>query len=309
MQRIIVKNDGISAALRLIESPEPQPLPNEAVVAVHSVSLNRGEVARALQRAEDGWEPGWDFAGTVVQKAADGSGPDIGARVVGMLDGGAWAERIAAATSRIAMLPDGVTFESASALPVAGLTALYALQKGGVLAGKEVLVTGASGGLGQFAIQLALLSSANVTALVHRNIPAGGFNVLRADSEGLAELSKRRFDLIIESVGGEVFAAAARSIAPGGTLVTLGATAGTEARFDIREFFNVGRAQIYGFNIFDEVADKPASHGLARLLSLVESGALQVPVTYHGAVPEFDAVARQLLASQIPGKAVLSWAA
>jgi NADPH:quinone reductase len=316
MRRIIVRRSGPHTALMVADAPEPQPAANEALVAVHSVSLNRGEVTHALQRAEDGWAPGWDFAGTIVRAALDGSGPAAGSRVAGMLEGGAWAERIAVAGSHVAQLPQSVSFEAAAALPVAGLTALFALEKGGAQARKEVLITGASGGLGQFAVQLAALYGAKVTALVHRNplsltqsAAHARIESVSADADGLAQLQRKRFDLIIDGVGGEVFSAAAKSLAPGGMLITLGATASTEARFDIREFFNIGRAQIYGFNIFEETAGESASRGLERLLSLVETGLLHVPLAYRGNVGEFDEVARRLLASQLPGKAVLSWAA
>src|SRR5207247_11345890 len=86
------------------------------------------------------------------------SGPRVGARVVGLLPEGAWAERVAVPTHALAALPDKVTFAQAATLPVAGLTALYALAKRGPLLGRRVLVTGATGGGGYFADQLARLA-------------------------------------------------------------------------------------------------------------------------------------------------------
>lgn len=316
MKQVIVKKSASGAALQTAPANEPVPDAGQCVVRVDSFSLNRGEVTAALQRAEDGWAPGWDFAGTVIRAAAGEAGPPVGARVVGLKTSGAWAQTIAVDTRNLAVLPDTIGFETASTLPVAGLTALYALEKSPALLGKEVLITGASGGLGQFAIQLALLAGASVTAVVHRNSVAAParasaerFRVIRADDAGLAQLAQRRYDLIIESVGGAVFSAAADAIAFGGTLVALGGTSSSNGSFDIRRFFNVGRAQIYGFNIFDELSDKPASGGLARLIRLVQDGMLVAPVTYRGTVAELDRVARELLDSKIPGKAVLRWVA
>jgi NADPH:quinone reductase-like Zn-dependent oxidoreductase len=314
MLQVVVQKTPSSAKLAAVETPNPTPRNGEAVVEVHSISLNRGEVSAAFQRAEDGWRPGWDFAGTIAQAAADGSGPRAGTRVVGFLESAAWAQRISVDARNLAPLPDSMSFEVASTLPIAGLTALYALEKGGALLGKEVLITGATGGMGQFAVQLALLAGASVTAAVYRNTmtpPAGvsadRFRVVRTDESGLAQLRERRYDLVVEGVGGEVFGAAVESLAPGGTIVTLGATRDLTASFNIRQFFKIGRARIYGFSIFDEVLDKPAAQGLATLIRLIEAGRLTVPLTYTGSVSEVDRIARDLLDSKIPGKAVLRW--
>src|SRR5437667_9624071 len=143
--------------------PEPTPDRGEAVVRVRAISLNRGEVRRSGMAAA-GWRPGWDLAGEVERAAADGSGPRAGARVVGLLGEGAWAERVAVPTHALAELPDKVTFSQAATFPVAGLTALHALAKGGLLLGRRVLVTGASGGVGDFAVQLARRAGGPVTA-------------------------------------------------------------------------------------------------------------------------------------------------
>ncbi|HEY8641847.1 MAG TPA: alcohol dehydrogenase, partial [Candidatus Dormibacteraeota bacterium] len=131
----------------------PQPAPDEALVEVRAISLNRGELNR-IKAAADGWRPGWDIGGVVRQAAATG-GPSVGARVVGVLGVAAWAETVAVPVTQLAVLPDQVSFVRAAALPVAGLTALRTLRLGRALLGSRVLVTGASGGVGRFAVQLA----------------------------------------------------------------------------------------------------------------------------------------------------------
>ena len=88
--------------------------------------------------------------------------------MVGIVQSGAWAERVAVPVEHLAELPEAVSFEQASTLPVAGLTALRSLELGGFIVGKRVLVTGASGGVGRFAIQLAKLAGAHVTAVARR---------------------------------------------------------------------------------------------------------------------------------------------
>src|SRR5450631_2379828 len=134
----------------LADVDEPRPAPDEALVDVRACSLNRGESKRLATMAP-GSRAGWDLAGVVRTAAADGSGPAAGARVVGYLNPGAWAERVAVPTVQLSELPDAITFEQASTLPVAGLTALRALELGGFVVGKPVLITGASGGVGRFA--------------------------------------------------------------------------------------------------------------------------------------------------------------
>jgi NADPH:quinone reductase-like Zn-dependent oxidoreductase len=146
---------------------DPAPSRSEAVVRVRAISLNRGEVRRAGMAAA-GWRPGWDLAGEVERAADDGSGPRPGMRVVGLLPEGAWAQRVAIPTHAVAALPDQVTFAQAATFPVAGLTALYALAKAGLVVDRRVLVTGATGGVGDFAVQLARLAGAHVTALARR---------------------------------------------------------------------------------------------------------------------------------------------
>src|SRR5262245_60808378 len=142
--RALVADPAATARLSQREVAAPQPAPDEAVVAVEAVSLNRGEV-RMLQHADDGWRPGWDLAGVVGQAAADDTGPPVGTRVVGLAAGGSWAEQVAVPTDRLARLPDVVDAASAATLPVAGLTALRAVELADAVEDRSVLVTGASG--------------------------------------------------------------------------------------------------------------------------------------------------------------------
>ena len=141
---------------------------SDVTVRVTAISLNRGEVNRALSQSDAGARPGWDFAGVIEEAAADGSGPKPGTRVVGMLSTGAWAERIRAPSHAVAALPDAVTDAQAATLPVAGLTALHALRQGGLLLGRKVLVDGATGGVGHLAVQLAATAGAEVYGHVRR---------------------------------------------------------------------------------------------------------------------------------------------
>jgi len=289
--------------------PEPQPRADEALVRVHALSLNLGEIRRA-RAADDGWRPGWDFAG-VVERAAAGGGPPAGARVVGMMPGsGAWAERIAAPVRHLAVLPATVSFERAATLPVAGLTALYALDKRGSLLGKRVLVTGASGGVGVFAVQLARIAGAHATGLVHRPEKRGtveGF----ADCVVVGETADCAhdtgpFDLILESVGGDVFASALRELAVGGLLVTYGTSANRTATVEVASFYAAGGQSIYGFILFHELESQPAGDGLARLASLLDAGSLNVHIDDVLPFAQIGTAADRLWSRGVTGKLVVT---
>ena len=153
---------------------------DEVTVRVRAISLNRGEVNRALRTAEPGWRPGWDFAGVVEEVAPDGGGPPKGTRVVGILASGAWAEQIRVPKDSIATLPDEVTDGQAATLPVAGLTALHALRQGGLLLGRKVLINGASGGVGHLACQTRrCLGGDRVCACAQPGLSAHGCGMVR----------------------------------------------------------------------------------------------------------------------------------
>lgn len=287
----------------------PQPLPSEALVRVSAISLNRGETRRSIQ-AEDGWRPGWDLAGVVEQAAADGSGPHTGGRVVGFLPDGAWAQYVAVPSHALASLPDAVTFAQAATLPVAGLTALYALAKRGQLLRRRVLITGATGGVGDFAVQLARLSGAHVVASVRRadqvlEVQQAGADEVVIGDDIAAFAARAPYDLVVESLGGTALAAALGSLAKDGVCVSLGISAADESTFDVRKFFTTGRTTLYGFILFDELHTEPAAVGLARLAGLIATGKLTPRISVEAPWTQIADVAGQLLDRSFPGKAVL----
>jgi NADPH:quinone reductase-like Zn-dependent oxidoreductase len=289
----------------LADVPDPEPLPSQALVSVKAFSLNRGEVRR-LPSMKPGTVIGWDVAGVVLRPAADGSGPSEGARVVGLVNPGAWAELAAVSTDWLAELPDEVSFEQAATLPIAGMTALRALEVAGFVVGKHVLVTGASGGVGRFVIQLAKLAAAHVTAVARRT---GGLTELGAD-EILTELEPEgsTYEVIIDAVGGPTLGAALGRVAPRGTVVNFGATTTEPVSYPTRTLFSrAPGAKLYGLYIFSELARTgTGSADLRRLAELVAAGKLDPQIDLTGSWSDAADAIEALLNRRVNGKAVLT---
>jgi NADPH:quinone reductase-like Zn-dependent oxidoreductase len=297
----LVTTPNAATPVELREVSEPQPVPNEALVEVRAFSLNRGEL-RLLQIRPEGWRPGQDVSGVVLRAAADGSGPRAGERVVALTDNAGWAERAAVPAHRMAILPDNVLIEEAAALPVAGLTALRALRHGAPLLGKRVLVTGAAGGVGHLATQIASRSGARVTAVVGG--PERRRHLRGADEivEGIDKL-QGDFALILESAGGSSLAAAIAHIEAKGTIVVFGNSSGETTPFSFRDLAEHPNARIQGFSYFTSESEERFAPDLALLVSLVADGSLKPHLVEHS----WRALAQigpQLRDRQIRGKAV-----
>jgi NADPH:quinone reductase-like Zn-dependent oxidoreductase len=281
---------------------EPTPAAHEALIAVHAFSLNRGELTLMRIRPE-GWQPGQDVSGIVLNAATDGSGPKEGTRVVGLLDWNGWAERAAVSTYRLAALPDNVSFSQAASLPVAGLTALRTLLYGAPLLGKRVLITGAAGGVGNLAVQLALASGADVTAIASgaRGQPVAALGA-QSVIDDIAKASGK-FSLILESAGGASLKAALGLLEPKGTVVVFGNSSGEETTLSFRDFGAANNSRLQSFHSFASGPEESFGPDLALLVGQIAKGTLKPEIEEHS-WSDFAAVAKALGERRVKGKAV-----
>jgi NADPH:quinone reductase-like Zn-dependent oxidoreductase len=300
--RALVSGDGTPATLVIGEVPEPAPAPSEAVVQVHCSSVNRGDLLQLAGRTGRSGL-GWDVAGVVASAAADGSGPQVGTRVAGVVGGGAWAQRVAVHTGRLAVIPDSVRSLTAATLPLAGTTALRAVERGGPPCGRRVLVTGASGGVGSLAVQLAVASGARVIALHRRagDVADGARSVEVVTSiDGPGD----PFDRIIDTVGGRTLSIALSRLAPGGHAVGVGAADPADPVAVPLSLFVTG-GHLHGFMIFAEPDWDRLGHDIDRLLALHARGDLTPAITATESWRRAGEVLAALRDRHIVGKAVL----
>ncbi|MER6694322.1 zinc-binding dehydrogenase [Streptomyces minutiscleroticus] len=298
--RALVVDHGEAGPVRFADVDEPVPSAGEALVEIRHIGLNFGEL-KYPQEWPAGAVHGHDAAGVVLRAASDGSGPPEGTRVALGMAPYAWAERVAVGPGWLGTVPEGVDLADAAALGVAGVTALRVLRKRSLLA-RNVLVTGASGGVGHFAVQLAALAGARVTALVGSPDRAAGLRALGAE-EVLTDLDEAedRFDLVLDTVGGPVPARAWRSLAEGGALHLVGFSSGEDTTFSSGTLFGFGEPRTIA--TYGDMT--PPSQELTDLLGLVAAGRIAVPVGLRGDWKDVDDAVRALFARRVHGKIVL----
>ncbi len=309
--RRVVASAKADEILAIEHGPIRPPFSNEALVKVSTVSLNRGEVRRAQNASDGALQIGWDFVGTVDAQAADGSGPTEGTRVVGFSTRmEAWSEYVSIPSNYIAPIPDTVSDAQAATLPVAGLTALHAVDAATSLVGRPALITGATGGVGMYAVQLAAIAGAKSYAQIRRAEQKpfieglGNFPVI-VTSTGHEFSDYGGFRLVVDGVSGPVLTKAIPALAPQGICVCYGVTDTPEIPINIGYFMRIGLAQIMGFHLYAKSESSPPSDNLPRLLSLVGTGRLKCAIEREASWSDINRVAQDLIDRKFLGKAVL----
>ena len=288
--------------MRLADVEEPVAAESEALIQVRATALNFGEVHFIDHMRKPGEVPGWDAAGVVVQTAADGSGPPVGSRVVGFHGAGGWAERRAVPTENLAVLPDSVDFGPAAALPVAGVTALQSLRALGSVVGRRVLITGASGGVGRFAVQLAARAGAHVIAAVGSTARGAGLKALGATEVvvGLADVAEP-VSGVLDNVGGPLLAEAFSLLDDGGSLQSIGMASNQPSTID----FEIERRSGVRKRLEPFTVRTPFDRDLTYLVELLAAGELDPQIGLRTSWNDVSEAAEALRDRRVAGKAVL----
>ncbi|MGV8858703.1 zinc-binding dehydrogenase [Rhodoglobus sp.] len=224
------------AGLSFRELPDPPQREDEALIQVQAFAPNPGDLA-ALATAEPGSVPGWDGAGTVLRSAPNGSGPEEGQSVIFLGSHGGWAQMRSVPTATIAVTPNGADPALMSAIPVPVTSALRALRGLGSLLGRRLLVVGANSAVGAAAVQLAARSGAHVVAIARDQVAHERIRQLgAAEVHATMDTVSLPVFAALDVVGGPHLVAAYSLLAPGGTVIALGHSAGQDEHFPFGAF-------------------------------------------------------------------------
>lgn len=310
MRKVLYRQFGDEQVLTVQEQPTPTIAQNQLLIRVKATSINpldwkiyRGQM-KLLSGSKLPKGVGIDFAGVVAQVGAGVTRYQVGDAVFGLLEvfkGGALADYVAVKEDDIALKPAAISFEQAAALPVAGLAALQLIdQLAAVGPGHEVLLNGASGGVGMFAIQLAKMRGARVTAVVG---PAGGPRATQLGAAAVVDYTRQdicqlsqRFDAIIDLSDKLTFKAAKQLLKPRATFVnTLPSPQSLVFSF-LHNIFSAKKRRI--------LILKPTAAGLHTLASLAQNG-LQIPVERVYDLANVRQAYQDTSRGQVKGKAVV----
>ena len=308
--------------LRLAEVDRRTVGDGEVLVRVHAASVDRGtwhimsglpypiRLAGFGLRRPKFANPGRSLAGTV-EAVGDGvSGFAPGDEVFGIGEA-SLAEYAAARADKLAAKPANLTFEQAAAVPVSGLTALQAVRDHGhVQAGQQVLIIGASGGVGSFAVQMARAVGAEVTgvastAKVSMVLALGADHVLDHTREDFAD-GRRRYDVVLDIGGNARLSRLRRALTSHGRLVIVGGE--TDGRLLGGSSRQV-RAQLLSPFVGQQLGTfiaKENAGDLAALRELIDAGAMTPAIDRSYPLTEAAAAIRHLLSGQARGKVVVS---
>lgn len=305
--RALIVDHSAPHSLRLGDAPDPSTLPHQALVAIHAVSLNYGDLIDNVQNADDGTVPGWEASGVVVAAAADGSGPDAGTPVATFGWDGGWAELRAVDTTFLSAVPATADLGAVATVPVAGVSALAALDRIGPTLGRRILITGASGGVGRYAVQLARLGGAQVTASTG-DPEKHGATLLRLGAHAVVtspEQVSAPLDGVVDTVGGPTLVRAFQRLARNGRLIAVGHVTDEPETFPAGILTSRPGQDNRSIQTFFMPEATDFSRGLHWLAGRVAEGVIDPGIAWRGDWSQAGAAIDLLQGRRLSGKAVL----
>ncbi|WP_250004607.1 zinc-binding dehydrogenase [Actinoplanes sp. M2I2] len=304
MRALVIDHDRTSG-FRLGTAAQPAPRPDEALVEVGAFALNAGDLATA-GGLDDGSVPGWEAAGHIVEAARDGSGPAVGTAVTTFGNGGGWAEYRAVSTAMLGTAPTDADLAAISTVPVAANSALRALRRSGPVLGRRIMITGATGGVGRYAVQLAHLGGAQPIAVTRsperfgselRSLGADDVVADPADYPGTVHT-------VIDTVGGSILVRAFDRLESGGVLIALGHLATEVESFPPGALMatpDVNNRAIVSFHQFDGTPLPPDFTWLSGQLA---KGSLKPSIAWRKSWHHVEEAITALRNGTLHGKAV-----
>jgi NADPH:quinone reductase-like Zn-dependent oxidoreductase len=318
MRAVVQERYGTADVLRLERIDRPAAAPDEVLVRVHAAGLDRGTwhlltgrpyLMRIMGfgfRGPKNQVPGLDVAGTVVEVGSAVTRFAAGDEVFG-ISRGSFAEYAVAREDKLARKPVNLTFEQAAVVPISGITALQALRDAGrVEAGQRVLIIGASGGVGSYAVQLAKAFGAEVTGVAStpkldlvRSL--GADHVIDYTREDFAD-GTDRYDLIVDIGGNSTIPRLRRALTRSGTLVIVGGENGGNVTGGFGRQLRAVALSPFLRQRLTMLASKERGSDLEPLIELIEAGRVDPSLERTYPLERVPDALRHLEAGTVRGK-------
>jgi len=327
VKAFVLRSYGSPDVLDLTDLAEPVPADHEVLVRVRATSINpydwhnmRGQpyIARLMPGGMGLRGPklrilGCDIAGQIEAVGQNVTGFSPGDQVYALLPQGGFAEYVCVPQSLLAPKPKNLSPEQAAAVPMAGITALLGLRDQGQLQpGQKVLVTGASGGVGTFAVQLAGALGADVTAVCstpHTELvrSLGAAEVIDYTAQDFTRQG-RHYDLLLDIAGSHRARASVRALKPGGTFVAVGGPSGRWLQPVARIFgaLALGPLVSQRMVLTDTGRSGEHKHHLAALTELIEGGKVTPVIDRSYPFADIPAAIRYQEQGHARGKVVIT---
>jgi NADPH:quinone reductase-like Zn-dependent oxidoreductase len=321
MQAITQDRYGSAEVLELREIEQPRPGDNEVLVEVHAAGIARGVIhvmtgepylmrlmGFGLRKPKNP-VPGQDVAGTVTATGDGVTRFTVGDEVFGIAKG-SFAEYAVAREDKLSHKPERLSFEHAAAMPISGLTALGALDAAGVTAGSNVLIVGASGGVGTYAVQIAVAMGATVTGVASGAkadlvTALGAQHVIDYTREDFADGSQK-YDAVVDIGGMTSVSRLRRALQPKGTLVIVGGESGKKWSPGLgRQLTAAAISPIVSQNL-RSILNKEHYSGLDRLAKLAATGDVRPRIERSYSLAAVPDAVRQLESGKVRGQVVIT---